>query len=306
MNLPVAALLLAAAQVNVTTPPSQPTMPSPQDKAMEELRLRSLANEGDLHYLKRAEGRSGEVASAKEITASLDAYAALFARDRQDLDSRWKYLRSTYFKAEYTGLDDAQKAALYDRAKPVAEEAIDLLRKRAGEKVGRSPKSLEPQEVGRALAGDQSAAETFFWTAVNWGQWGLAHGKWAAARAGVASRVRDDSKTAIAIDPKLEDGGGYRVLGRLHAVSPKIPFVTGWIDREEAVQDLRQAVSIAPENLINQLFLAEALHEWTSRKSESADILRRVIAATPHPDHLVEDLHAQATARQDLERWHEP
>ncbi len=304
MRFAAAAFLLATAQVHVTTPPSQPTLPSPQEKAMEELRLRSLGSEGDLHYLKRADGRNGDVASPKEIDESLDAYGARLAREREDVDSRWKYLRSTYFKAEYTGLDDAKKAALYDRAKLVGDEAIALLRKKAALKLARRAETLEPQEIGQALAGDQSAGETFFWAAVNWGQWGLAHGKWASARAGVASRIRDDAKTAIGIDPKLEDGGGYRVLGRLHAVSPKIPFVTGWIDRQEAVDDLRKAVSLGPDNLINLYFLAEALHEWTGQRSEAVEVLKRVLAATPHPDHLVEDLRAQAIARRDLEAWH--
>ena len=270
---------------------------------MEEIRLQAQANEGDQHYLKRAEGRDGAVASPAEISAALEAYAAAMAKNREDVDSRWKYLRATYFKAEYTGLDDVKKAALYDRAKPVAEEAIAILRKRAGLKINRSAQTLEPQELGAALAGDEQAGETFFWTAVNWGQWGLAHGKWAAARAGVASKIRDDSRTTIAIDPKLEDAGGYRVLGRLHSVSPKIPFVTGWIDRDEAVQDLRKAVSIAPRNLINLFFLAEALQEWTDQKGEAVEILKQVIAATPHPDHLVEDLKIQADSRRDLEKW---
>jgi tetratricopeptide (TPR) repeat protein len=303
MNPLPAALLLAMAQVKVTTPPSQPTPPSPQEKAMEEIHLQAQANEGDQHYLKRAEGRNGDIASPVEITAALEAYAAAMAKNREDVDSRWKYLRATYYKAEYTGLDDAKKAALYDRAKPVAEEAIAALRRKAALKAGRASQTLEPQELGAALAGDTQAGETFFWTAVNWGQWGLAHGKWASARAGAASKIRDDCRITIAVDPKLEDAGGYRVLGRLHSVSPRIPLVTGWIDRQEAVEDLRKAVSLAPRNLINLFFLAEALHEWTDQREEAVEILRQVIAATPHPDHLVEDLRIQADARRDLDKW---
>lgn len=304
MIVHTAAFLFLLGQVRVTTPPSQPTMPTTEEKAMQEMRLQAQTNEGDLHYLRRSDGRNGDIAAPKEISAALDAYAASIAKNREDVDSRWKYLRATYFKAEYTGLDDEKKAALYDRAKTVAADAIALLKKKAAARTGRNPDALEPQEIGAALIGDPSAGETFFWSAVNWGQWALAHGKWAAARSGAASRIRDDSKTVIAIDSRLEDAGGYRVLGRLHAVSPRIPFITGWIDRQEAVQDLRKAVEIAPRNLINLFFLAEALHDWAENKNEAVRLLNQVLAATPPPDHLVEDLRVQADARRDLARWH--
>jgi hypothetical protein len=153
------------------------------------------------------------------------------------------------------------------------------------------------------LVGDSTAGETFFWTAVTWGQWSLVHGKMAAVRQGAAARIRDDARATIAIDPRLEDAGGYRVLGRLHAVSPKVIFFTGWIDRDEAIKDLREAVSIAPGNLVNRLYLAEAIHEYSEDRAPAVDLLKAVLAAAPHPDHLVEDVRVQADAQKDLQAW---
>lgn len=291
------------AQVNATTPPSQPTLPSPQDRAMESLRTAGMAGAGDEHYLRRADGRHGEVADPREIDAALNAYDATLRKNRSDADARWKYLRATYFKAEYTGLDSAQKSALYERAMPVAEEAIALERRRAADKTGGNPAGLEPAQIGSALAGDLTAGETFFWHAVNWGQWSLVHGKMAAVRQGVAGKIRDSARTVIAIDPKLEDAGGQRVLGRLHAVAPKVVFFTGWVDREEGIRLLRQAVDLAPGNLVNRFYLAEALHEFTEDKAAAVDLIKSVLAASPHPDHLVEDLRVQADARKDLASW---
>lgn len=291
------------AQVNVSVPPSQPTLPSPQERAMESMRTAGMAGAGDAHYLRRADGRQGDVADPREIDAALTAYDGALRKDRSDADSRWKYLRATYFKAEYTGLAPDQKAALYERAMPVAEEAVALQRRRAADKVGGNPSGLEPSQIGRALTGDVTAGETFFWNAVNWGQWSLVHGKMAAVRQGVAGKIRDSARATIAIDPKLEDAGGQRVLGRLHAVAPKVIFFTGWIDRDESVRLLRQAVEIAPGNLVNRLYLAEAVHEFTEDKAAAVDLLKSVLAATPHPDHLIEDLRVQADARKDLESW---
>src|SRR5207248_6923946 len=42
-----------------------------------------------------------------------------------------------------------------------------------------------------------SDLETFFWNAVNWGQWSLVHGKTAAVRQGVAGKIRDSARSKI-------------------------------------------------------------------------------------------------------------
>src|SRR5450759_3807602 len=106
-------VFLVLAQIHTTTPPSQPTAPSPQDRAMDLMRLEAQAKEGDAHYQRRSDGRQGDVASPVEINASLETYSAALRKNRADVEDRWKYLRSTYFKAEYTGLSDQQKATLY-------------------------------------------------------------------------------------------------------------------------------------------------------------------------------------------------
>jgi hypothetical protein len=86
-------------------------------------------------------------------------------------------------------------------------------------------------------------------------------------------------------------------------VSPKVVFFTGWIDRDEAIKDLREAVRRAPDNLVNKVYLAEAIHEFSEDRAPAVDLLKVVLAATPHPDHLVEDAKIQADARNDLQAW---
>jgi len=270
---------------------------------MQAMRVTDSMASGDAHYLHRSDGRHGEIADPREIDAALDDYAAAIRKSRSNADAKWKYLRATYFKAEYTGLGASQKAALYERAMPIADDAIAAQRERAAAKAGGRASSLEPADVGKALAGDATAGETFFWTAVTWGQWSLVHGKMSAVRQGAAAKIRDDARTVIAIAPNLEEAGGYRVLGRLHAVSPKVIFFTGWIDREEAIKNLREAVRLAPDNLVNKVFLAEAIHEYSEDRAPAVDLLKAVLAATPHPDHLVEDLKVQGDAQRDLQAW---
>ena len=78
------------AQVHATTPPSQPTLPSPQDRAMDSLRAAGMAGTGDEHYLRRADGRHGDVADPREIDAALAAYDVTLRKNRSDADARWK------------------------------------------------------------------------------------------------------------------------------------------------------------------------------------------------------------------------
>ncbi len=298
-----ALMISVLAQVHTTTPPSQPLPASPEERAMQSLRLDQSENAGDAHYRRRSDARHGDVADSREIDAALDAYEAAMKKNRGDRNVKWKYLRATYFKAEYTGLPAARRASLYERAIPIADDAVGDERRRAAQKTGGAPSTVEPAEIGKALTGDTTAGETFFWNSVTWGQWALVHGKVSAVRQGVAGRIRDDARITIAIDPKLEDGGGYRVLGRLHAVSPKVIFFTGWVDREEGLRNLHRALDVAPGNLVNKFFLAEAMQEFTEDKAAAVDLLKEVVAATPHPDHLIEDARIQADAQRDLQKW---
>ena len=112
------------------------------------------------------------------------------------------------------------------------------------------------------MAGVPEAKPLYLWAAVHWGLWGDVFGRLAAARQGVGDKVKRYSEILIALDERYEDAAGHRILGRLHTLAPKVPFVTGWVDRDKAVSELRRAVALGPDNLDNHLFLAEALFEY--------------------------------------------
>ena len=152
------------------------------------------------------------------------------------------------------------------------------------------------------MRGDPDAAPSLFWTAVGWGQWAIATNKLEAARRGAARRIRDDCLALIALDPAFEDGGGYRILGRLHDRAPRIPLLTGWVSRPEGVRLLRLAVAIAPHNPINLQFLAEALAQ-AGQRAEAVRIEESIVALTPDPVHLVEVRAIQHAARENIEAW---
>jgi hypothetical protein len=274
-------LLLAAfaATSQQLVEPPDPTKP---------LRGNPLIADGDLHYARRQEGRVGARASEREISAAIASYDSA-AQAPDSVPARWKLARALYFKAAYTGLDaDAQKA-LYDKARRAGDEAVDIVQRRA---------------KGVEIYGDTEAAPSYFWAAVVWGQWALLAGKIEAVKTGVADKIRTYANAVIGIDPAFEEGGGYRVLGRLHIQAPWIPFLTGWVSRDEGVKNLRLAVQTNGENFVNRLFLAEALADGsTDERREAIGILERLLVDGPSPTHLVEDLQIQEEARKDLEKW---
>src|SRR5262249_22178413 len=97
---------------------------------------------------------------------------------------------------------------------------------------------------------------------------------------------------------RYANAGGHRMLGRLHTLAPKIPFFTGWVDRDRAVAELRKAVELGPEDPTNSLYLAEALLDFKPEKrAEALSILRRPATVQPAPALQVEQEKVRAQAQ---------
>jgi hypothetical protein len=257
----------------------------------------------DAAFARRQEGRVGAVAGNGRISAAIAAYQTA-AEAPDNLEARWKLLRAFYFKGVYTGLDADSRKAVFARARRVADDAIAILARRVGRRDGSDLVKMPPSARAEALAREPDAAPTFFWGAACWGQWALSVGKVHAATAGVAERIRDDASTVIAIDPQFEDGGGYRILGRLHDQAPQIPFVTDWASRDEALRNLRLAVSVDGRNFANRHYLAETLARGNAEElAEAVQLEEGLVRDSPSPGHLVEDLAVQEQARRNLEAW---
>ncbi len=171
---------------------------------------------------------------------------------------------------------------LFDRAVEVAEAAV----------------------ARAASAGDAPGeAESCFWAAIAWGVWGMDHGYFASGLQGVAGRIRDHAERAAALDETLEAGGPRRLLGRLHAVTPRLPLFTGWIDSRVGIRNLERAVAISTADPRNELFLAEALLDHVpARRAEALALLQRVASREASPEELVEQSESLAEARRRLAR----
>jgi hypothetical protein len=262
-----------------------------------------LVADGDRLYLQRQEGRVGAKASAGPINQAIALYDKATA-DPHYVEARWKLMRALYFKGCYTGLDDDSKKAVFEKAKRAGEEAIAILGSSLEERGIKGFIEFGPEALAGHLKDRTDAAPTFYWAAACWGQWALASGKLEAARTGAADKIRDYGLTVIGLDPQFEEGGGYRIVGRVHDQAPWIPFITGWVSREEGVKYLRLAYQVNARNFANRLFLGEALYRGDAKEqAEGLALVQALAADSPSPQRLVEELTMQELARQDLAAW---
>jgi tetratricopeptide (TPR) repeat protein len=245
---------------------------------------------GDAAWAIRAEGHRGARAESGPIAKAVARYEEALAEAPTHREVRLKLLKALYFQGEHATEDKEERLAIFEKGRNLAEEAIAELTRDLRSGSGKRPRV---EEVTAHLAGDPGAAGVYFWGAVHWGLWGRYRGKIAAARQGVAGRIRDYAAVVIALDDRYENAGGHRMLGRLHTEAPKLPFVTGWIDRRFAITQLEKAVELGPDELLNRLYLAEAMLEFDrDRRGEAIERLRQLVQVEPKPGNLVEDLKA--------------
>lgn len=118
--------------------------------------------------------------------------------------------------------------------------------------------------------------EGHYWYAVTRGGYGLAKGIFASL--GAAKDMRDALDKAIQIDGTFNQGGPYRVRGRMYF---KLPGgIISFGDNDKALADLSKAIQIAPQNRLNYIYLSEVLAKEKSKK----DALQTLKKAESLPD----------------------
>lgn len=209
--------------------------------------------------------------------AAASAEAAWRADPRPE--RAFRAVEALWFAAHFASAEADARRALLDRAVAVADRAVA---------------ATDPE-------GGPVTGEAHFWAAVAWGEWGMERGWLASAFAGVPGRLRRHAEAAARWAPDLRDGGGLRLLGRLHSVLPRLPGVTGWIDRERGLSLLRQALALSERDPRNAFFLAEALLErGAADREEAVRLLREVALREADPDQALEQSETLGQARARL------
>lgn len=257
---------------------------------------------GDAEYARRHEGGDDYGRARPEpIAAAVAAYGEAIAAEPGAIAPRWRLVRAIYFEGDYAAPTPADAGRALDRAISESEQAKDVLAEDLG---GRDVlDALEPDALRAALAPEELAdvGALYFWSAVAWAAWGREHGLLAAVREGLAGRVYRDAQVALALDEGIEEGGAHRMLARLHATLPRVPFLAPWVDRAQALPELERALALAPDHPGNRLLYALTLLELApERRAEALDLLEEVAAFEPRAGERSEDLAMRKSARERL------
>ncbi|MCX5868823.1 MAG: TRAP transporter TatT component family protein [Proteobacteria bacterium] len=121
-----------------------------------------------------------------------------------------------------------------------------------------------------------------YWLAVNWAEYGKAKG--IIKSIFLIKPIRQELAKVRELDEKYLKGGFYRVNGKVYC---EVPGLLGG-DRKKCYEYYKKAIEIAPDHLVNHLFLAEAYLEDKDREKarEQVDF---ILNAPLEPDFMPDD-----------------
>jgi tetratricopeptide (TPR) repeat protein len=260
----------------------------------------------DRVWAQRAEGAREGRAAPGPIAEALRAYETALAAEPSSLEARWKLLRALHFQGDFATADPAARRAIFERACALAEESLALLAERSGDLASLSDAALRAR-LAEAGVSPRDAAGVQFWSAVAWGAWSQTHGLLDAVRKGVANRIHLHAELAHRIDPALEEGGPLRLLARLHGTLPRVPLISGWVDRERAVPLAEEVVERWPGHPGNHFLVALTWLELEpARRDDALTLLAEVAASERRASHAVEDDAVRRAASERLARERAP
>ncbi|ADK83448.1 conserved hypothetical protein [Desulfarculus baarsii DSM 2075] len=195
----------------------------------------ALVKQGDEAWAQRM-----DVAKAQEAA---NLYEQALAADAKCYEAAWKLARA-YYRVGEKGPKDAQEAT-FEKSVNAAKKATEI----------------NPDDpMGH------------YWLGVAYGKYGSAKG--ITKSLSLVDPIKEEMNFVISKDPKFEQGGPQRVLGRLYF---KLPGLFGG-DNDKAIEYLQEAVKIGPNYYLNQVYLAEALAE-DGQDDKAKAMLQEVIAA---------------------------
>ena len=239
----------------------------------------NLIEQADSLWEKRGESfdHATLIADAANIDQAIDILKKITetANDAKKEEATWKLIRAYYYKGKFTVQDSDLKKKIYDQGKELGKNAIKEF----------------PDSPGVNL-----------FLAIVWGVWGEEYGIFAAAKKGVAGKMKKLCEKTIELDPEFDEAGGYRVLGRLNFKAPKIPLILGWPSKKKAVTFLEKSLEIAPDDINSKQFLAEALYAQ-KQKERAIKIMKEILATEGIAEGVAEDAVLKNEVKATLAEW---
>ncbi|MFQ6678528.1 MAG: tetratricopeptide repeat protein [Fidelibacterota bacterium] len=221
----------------------------------------SELDDGIIAYEKRADGAIGAKALSPNIDMAITVFEKAVSDPHLEEISSLYLLKSYYYKGTFVLTDENERKIEYTKGKVLGEEMV---------------------------AKYPDSANLRYWYLTCLGKWAEVYGIFNAAKEGVADLMKEHSEAIIELDPELENGGGYFMLGAVHFKSPYIPFILSWPDNDDAILWLQKAVNMGEATPVQNNYLARALYK-NGQKKKAIRLVREVISTPPDPENLVEE-----------------
>lgn len=217
---------------------------------------------GDLYYAQRAVGASNDRADRLNALNTVNAYKIAMEDPNVHRTAGIRLLRALYFQGCFAFLDKDDRLRIFSEAKTIGEKLI----------------LKYPNDPDLA-----------YWYSVNLSLWAKESGPIVAVRSGVAETIRKVTENAtVRQKPQPAMAGVYQVLGRMHHLLPRIPFLLPWPNKEMAEKYLGLAATLDPSNLANPLFLAEFYRDM-GRFEDARRVISPLKSRVPRVGQELED-----------------
>lgn len=175
--------------------------------------------------INQAEDLFDKMSDMETAQRALDLYRTALNQAENKYEPFWKIARQLYYIGEHTE-EKKEKKTIFSQAVYYAEKAIQL----APEK-----------------------PDGYYWRGVNNGKYGESRGVLKSLF--LVKPIKSDMNKVIELNPAYEDGGAYRVLGRVYF---KLPGFAGG-SNEESLELLKKSIEFGPDDANTRLFLGETL-----------------------------------------------
>jgi len=184
-------------------------------------------------------------------------------------EAAWKILQAYFLKGLFTTTDTAGRVKIFSEGVAIGKKLVDQF----------------PESVAVNC-----------WFGIVLGYQGEFDSKINSARNGIPGRVKKIAEKVIALDPNFLGAGGYRMYGRLNYIVPNVPLVMSWPSKEKSLEYLEKAYKIAPDNLFNELYLAEVLLD-RKQKERAVHILKSIVNTSEIRHDVAVDLFIKRQAK---------
>jgi tetratricopeptide (TPR) repeat protein len=204
-----------------------------------------------------------DLSKAKE---AMKLYEEIIEIDPQNYEAHWKLAKTIYYIGERS--PKAERLFLYKKGIEIAKKAVKL---------------------------GPNKPEGHFFLAVLYGVYGQTRGVLKSLF--LVDDIKKEVYKTIAINPTIECGGPYQLLGRLYYELPG--FFGG--SKKKSLRLLLKAKSICDSDPLTYLYLADT-YLALGEKEKAKEELKKAIEIEPHPDLIPEAKEYKKQAEEKLEK----